>query len=76
MFAKNAMGSIAASSLAIYRYEDANDAAVRIAGAGAPDWAIAAMAGLVLVGFLALRFPSDDFLARRRRRKHPQPAWT
>ena len=69
--------SVLASSLALYRYEEANDLAVRAVGSGAPEWVIWVMGGLVILGLIGLRFPSNEVLARHRRRRNPPPpAWT
>jgi hypothetical protein len=67
--------SVGASGLALYRYDEANDLAVRFLGAGAPVWGLAVMGVAVLLGLIALRYPSRDVLARHRKSKLP-PQWT
>ena len=67
--------SVGASGLALYRYDEANDIAVRFLGTGAPLWVVGVMAGSVVLGLIVLRFPGRELLARRRQGKRPQQ-WT
>ncbi len=67
--------SVGASALALYRYDEANDVAVRFLGTGASLWVIAVMAACVVVGLIILRFPGRELLAKRRQGKLP-PQWT
>ena len=67
--------SVSASGLALYRYDEANDIAVRFVGIGTPVWSIALMGVAVLLGLLALRYSHGDVLARHRRGKLP-PQWS
>jgi hypothetical protein len=67
--------SVGASGLALYRYDEANDLAVRFLGSGAPVLVIGVMAALAGLGLVALRYPRDA--ARfTRRRTPPPPSWT
>ncbi len=69
------IASVAASALALYRYDQANDIAVRFLGSGAPVVVIGGMVVFVVLGLLALRYPRDAARVTRRHVKAPA-AWT
>ena len=51
------LAGVAASAIAILRYEEINDWSVRLFGAGADNWTIAILLGIAALGFVQLWWP-------------------
>jgi hypothetical protein len=51
------LAGVAASAIAILRYEEINDWSVRLFGAGADTWTIAILLGIAALGFVQLWWP-------------------
>ncbi|MGE3066830.1 MAG: hypothetical protein AB7K67_14675 [Hyphomicrobiaceae bacterium] len=51
------MAGVAASAIAVLRYEEINDWAVRLVGGGAEPWIVGVMIGLAVLGFVVLLWP-------------------
>src|SRR5262245_18475638 len=65
------LGGVAASAIAILRYEEINDWSVRLFGAGADNATIGILLGIAVLGFVQLLWP---FRMPVRLRGEPQPA--
>jgi hypothetical protein len=52
------LAGVAASAIAILRYEEINDWSVRLFGAGADSWMLGALIGIAVLGFIQLWWPS------------------
>ena len=51
------IAGVVTAGVAVLRYEDLNDWAVRLLGAGSQEWMRACLLGLALAGFVALLWP-------------------
>jgi hypothetical protein len=51
------LAGVAASAIAILRYEEINDWSVRLFGAGADNWTLGVLFGIAVLGFIQLGWP-------------------
>jgi hypothetical protein len=54
---------VVTAGVAVLRYEDLNDWAVRLVGVGSQEWMIAGLLLVALAGFVALVWPWRSHLA-------------